>query len=244
MIRLTPDPMTTDPDTIRSEAARLKAIYANRKSFRPELTQYTLADMCGWSSQGTVSQYLNGRLELNLEALLRFARALQFSPEEVSPRLASKLGAPSAGDPKDFKTADNVRYADDAGRLLPLIGHVQAGAFCEAIDNFQVGDAEDWVHSGGPVGSRAFVLRVEGVSMMPDLAPGDLVVIDPDLHALPGDIVLAKRSSDQGVTLKRLRSEGSVYYLEASNPDWPERIIKLTEEWHICGKARRKIVEL
>lgn len=234
------------PETITKEAAALKAIYKNRKAINPSLTQYQLADECGWSSQGTVSQYLNGRLELNLEALLRFAKVLQFDPAEVSPRLSNmlnithKIEEPAS----DYAFTDNVQALQDSGRMLPLIGQVQAGTFCEAVDNFQPGDAEEWIHSGGPVGSRAFVLRVDGISMVPDLQPGELVVIDPDQASNPGDIVLAKRCSDQSVTLKRLRREGQTFYLEAANPSWPDRIIRLDEEWHICGRARRKIVEL
>lgn len=240
------------PDNIRAEEARqLKALFNQRKRERPGLNQEVLAEACGWSSQGTVSQYMSGRLELNLEALMRFARALDFDPAQVSPRLAKKVydPAPTTTQPQFFAEAgalwgDNVHTPTDPGRLLPVIGLVQAGAFCEAVDNFHPGDADEWMHSGGPVGHRAFVLRVEGISMQPDLQPGDLVVIDPDLSSHPGDIVLAKRASDQGVTLKRLRKEGGEFFLEASNPSWPERIIRLTEEWHICGKARRKIVEL
>lgn len=229
--------MTTGiPPHIQEEAARLKAIYKDRKKGGRFANQAELADIMGWQSQGTVSQYMTGKLELNIEALLKFAQTLAFDPAEVSPRLAAKFIAPSI-----YPVAAHMQT--DGPRLLPVIGHVQAGAFCEAVDAFQPGDAEEWIEAYGPAGSHAFVLKVEGFSMEPDFVPGDKVVIDPESECRPGDFVVAKRISDQAVTLKRLRYEGGEPYLFATNPSWPDRIIKLDEEWHLCGRVRRKIVE-
>ncbi len=80
--------------------------------------------------------------------------------------------------------------------------------------------------------------------MLPKFQEGDKVVIDPDLEAHPGHFVVAKRAHDKAVTFKQLRKEGEEFYLYALNPDWPERVIRLTEEWHICGRARWKITDL
>lgn len=227
---------TPAPKHIQEEAERLKAFYLARKKAGLIANQAELAEIMGWQSQATVSQYLTGRLELNLQALLKFARVLQFTPAEVSPRLAKELGTSSTILHPDHPTRPQTR-------LLPVIGHVQAGAFCEAVDLFQPGDADEWIESYGPAGSNAFVLKVEGFSMEPDFMPGDKVVVDPAAECRPGDFVVAKRTSDQAVTLKRLRYEGSEPYLFATNPAWPDRIIKLAEEWHLCGRVRRKIVE-
>ncbi|WP_241490163.1 LexA family protein [Pseudomonas syringae] len=65
--------------------------------------------------------------------------------------------------------------------------------------------------------------------MEPKFSECDKVVIDPSLEALPGHFVAAKRSSDDAATLKQLRQEGNEQYLYALNPDWPDRIIKMTE---------------
>jgi SOS-response transcriptional repressor LexA len=138
----------------------------------------------------------------------------------------------------------NVTVLSHTGRKLPVIGSIAAGAWCESGSLFDPRDAEEWVDAPGPVGPRAFVLRVEGISMEPKFVEGDKVVIDPSLEALPGHFVAAKRASDQATTLKQLRQEGSEQYLYALNPDWPSRIIKMTEEWSICGRARWKISDL
>lgn len=233
------DSMTTRPPYQAEEASRLKAIYKARKAEDPSLSQDRVAHECGWSSQSVVSQYMNGKIPLNITALISLSRALKFSPEEVSPRL---VDAHQLDDAK--RAVLNTTALGPAGRLLPVIGYVKAGAFCEAIEQFQASDAEEWVEAGGPAGPRAFVLRVEGFSMEPDFKPGEKVVVDPDMQWETGDFVVAKRTRDQAVTLKQLRMEGGEFYLYATNPDWPERIIRLDEEWSICGRARRKIVDL
>ena len=138
----------------------------------------------------------------------------------------------------------NGTVLGNTGRKLPVIGSVAAGAWCEAVDNFAPGDAEEWIEAPGPVGPNAFILRVEGISMEPKFMEGEKVVIDPALEAAPGHYVVARRMSDHSVTLKQLRQEGSELYLYAVNPNWPERIIRMSEDWHICGRARWKIVDL
>ncbi|GLH20098.1 hypothetical protein BR1R3_28400 [Pseudomonas atacamensis] len=139
---------------------------------------------------------------------------------------------------------NNAAVLSHTGRKLPVVGSIAAGAWCVSESNFDPRDAEEWIEAPGPVGPRAFILRVEGVSMEPKFTEGDKIVIDPSLEALPGHFVAAKRTRDQAATLKQLRQEGNEQYLYALNPDWPERIIRLSEEWSICGRAKWKITDL
>lgn len=139
---------------------------------------------------------------------------------------------------------NNATLLSHTGRKLPVMGSIAAGAWCEHHGSFDPCDAEEWIDAPGPVGPRAFILRVEGMSMEPKFVEGDKIVIDPALEALPGHFVAAKRTSDQATTLKQLRQEGGELFLYALNPDWPERIIRMTEEWSICGRARWKISDL
>ncbi len=138
----------------------------------------------------------------------------------------------------------NVTMLSHTGRKLPVMGSIAAGAWCDVGESFDPIDAEEWIEAPGPVGPRAFILRVEGISMEPKFSEGDKIVIDPSLDALPGHFVAAKRTRDQAATLKQLKQEGNEQYLFALNPDWPERILKMTEEWSICGRARWKISDL
>ncbi|RMR12523.1 Peptidase s24-like domain protein [Pseudomonas syringae pv. primulae] len=139
---------------------------------------------------------------------------------------------------------NNAAVLGLTGRKLPVIGSIAAGSWCDSDGLFDPQDAEEWVDAPGPVGPRAFILRVEGVSMEPKFSEGDKIVIDPSLEALPGHFVAAKRARDDAATLKQLKQEGTEQYLYALNPDWPERIIKMNEEWSICGRARWKISDL
>ncbi|WP_338509728.1 LexA family transcriptional regulator [Pseudomonas poae] len=139
---------------------------------------------------------------------------------------------------------NNATVLSHTGRKLPVMGSIAAGAWCEPETSFDLRDAEEWIDAPGPVGPRAFILRVEGMSMEPRFVEGDKVVIDPDLEALPGHFVAAKRSRDHATTLKQLKQEGNEQFLYALNPDWPERIIRMSEEWSICGRARWKISDL
>lgn len=139
---------------------------------------------------------------------------------------------------------NNATMLSHTGRKLPVIGSIAAGSWCESYESFDPRDAEEWIDAPGPVGPRAFILRVEGISMEPKFSEGDKIVIDPSLEAFPGHYVAAKRSSDQAATLKQLKQEGSERYLFAVNPDWPDRIIRMNEEWTICGRAKWKISDL
>lgn len=146
--------------------------------------------------------------------------------------------------PHSYGEFNNGTVVSHTGRKLPVIGSIAAGVWCEGHGNFDPRDAEEWIDAPGPVGPNAFILRVEGISMEPKFLEGDKIVIDPALEALPGHFVAAKRSRDHATTLKQLKQEGNEQYLFALNPDWPERIIKMSEEWNICGRARWKITDL
>lgn len=139
---------------------------------------------------------------------------------------------------------NNATVLSLTGRKLPVIGSIAAGLWCESQSIFDPQDAEEWIDAPGPVGPNAFILRVEGMSMEPKFVEGDKIVIDPSLDALPGHYVAAKRARDQFATLKQLKQEGGEMYLYALNPDWPDRIIRMTEDWSICGRARWKITDL
>lgn len=240
--------MTTKAPHIAEEAARLKEIYKARKAEDPSLNQDKVAAACDWSSQSVVSQYMTGKIPLNLSALISLSRVLRFAPESVSPRLAETIAKANNGSmdsPPHFGDwHQNTTDMGSAGRLLPVIGYVEAVAFFEADEGSRLDDVEEWVEAGGAAGPRAFILRVEGKSMEPDFKPGDKVVIDPDMPWKSGDFVVAKRSSDKAVSLKQLSIEGGETYLYATNPDWPDRVIKANDEWQIYGRARRKIVDL
>ncbi len=160
---------------------------------------------------------------------------------------------PSAEPPRVTQTTavagGNASVIGATGRRLPVIGSVAAGAWCEAVDQYQPGDADEWIEAPGPVGPNAYVLNIEGISMHDPAGPvsfadGDKVVIDPSKEARAGDFVVAKLTSSDRVTFKRLRQEDGDWYLEAINPSWTPRYIRVDEDWHICGRAMWKVQQL
>lgn len=138
-------------------------------------------------------------------------------------------------------THDNVTLGPDVRPGgIPLISWVQAGAFCEAVDNLYPGDAEEWIPSVQGHGPRAFALRVRGDSMLGpagelSFAEGDIILVDPDREALHRSLVIARLPDENEVTFKRLLIDGGRRYLQALNPSWPNRVIEIPASTLICG---------
>lgn len=55
------------------------------------LTQREAAAQFGYKNQAAVSQYLNGKIPLNLETVIKFANLLKVRIEEISPRFANSI---------------------------------------------------------------------------------------------------------------------------------------------------------
>lgn len=80
-------PRRTITDRDLANAARLKNIWLAYKE-ATKSTQTDLAEILGFAGQGVVTQYLNGSIALNTDAILRFARVLGVSPADINPELA------------------------------------------------------------------------------------------------------------------------------------------------------------
>lgn len=123
---------------------------------------------------------------------------------------------------------------------LPLISWVQAGAFCEAIDNLMPGDAESYIATTHPHGPRAYALRVRGDSMLnvggeDSFREGDIILVDPDREARHRAFVIVRLPGENEVTFKQLLVEGQKRYLQALNPQWPNRVIEMPADAVVCG---------
>jgi transcriptional regulator with XRE-family HTH domain len=67
---------------------RLKKVWEQKK-LELNLSQQSVAKAFGITNQTAISQYLNGRIPLNLEAALKFSKVLQVRLSEISPRHAT-----------------------------------------------------------------------------------------------------------------------------------------------------------
>ena len=182
----------------------------------------------GFGTQGAVSQYLLGTIPLNLDAAVRFARALKCGIEEFSPTLAAKVSHIS--EPESYY---GLRRGPEFRGSVPVISWTTAGNWAEVQDHFAPGDAEDWFPITTKVGPHAFALKVVGDSMEPKIPDGAIVVIDPGRPYQHGSYVLAKRTGDQGATLKQLWYDGAVPKLKPLNPRYS--ILDMSEDTRIIG---------
>lgn len=100
-----------------ADAARLKNVWLAYKKSHPGASQEKLAFECGWKTQGAVTQYMNGKIPLNISALLKFSAALHASPDSISPSLAKQLQQAQLAQPMP-ELAARLASADEATRKL------------------------------------------------------------------------------------------------------------------------------
>ncbi|WP_455917306.1 LexA family protein [Pseudomonas cerasi] len=134
----------------------------------------------------------------------------------------------------------NVTEVTQRFGMVPLISWVQAGAWCEAVSNFESHDAESWLSCPVPISNHGYALRVLGDSMTNpgpgrSYPTGCIIFVDPEAEVKTGDRVIARVPRTNEATFKILVEDAGRQYLRPINPQYP--IIAITEETHICGKV-------
>lgn len=74
----------------KEDAAKLMQIFEKHKA-KHGLTQALLADDLGYSVQSSVSQYLKGKIPLNVEAAMKFAKRFGCSVSDFSPSIQKEI---------------------------------------------------------------------------------------------------------------------------------------------------------
>lgn len=172
------------------------------------------------------------------------ARAIKRSPGQVhqwvkghrkigdagARHIEMALGLPQGWLDGDIRQRlDNV--AEPPGRYdigqVPLISWVAAGAWDLAHDQFQPGDAAEWLPCPAKHGPSTFALRVRGDSMTaphpgqrsyPD---GTIIYVDPDAQVTNGARVVARLTGTDEVTFKVFAQDAGRVYLKSINPTYP-----------------------
>lgn len=189
-----------------------------------------------------LSQLLSGHRSFGERAATNMEKKIGLKPGTLSrppssDAQESELSQPSVASGDPLVTA--------SVRRVPIISSVQAGDWCDAEDPYPVGQGEGSVLvEADKVSASAFAVRCEGPSMEPRFYDGDVLVVDPHREALNGNFVIAKKTSTNSVNFKQLVVEAGEVYLKALNPDWPQRIIKIDEDWHICGVVVHRVEDL
>ncbi|MBA6095617.1 helix-turn-helix domain-containing protein [Pseudomonas juntendi] len=140
----------------------------------------------------------------------------------------------------------NVEPGPKVRGFVPLISWVQAGAWCEMQEPFELEAAEAWLPCAVSHSSSTFALRVRGLSMFNpherrSFREGDIIFVDPARDYENGSLVIVKLANSKEATFKQLVAEGERYFLKPLNPSWPDPIIELPSDATICGVVVSKV---
>ncbi|KKJ05878.1 repressor [Burkholderia gladioli] len=213
---------------------------------RPDLgTQVKLALRTG-IGQTTIGRIRRGEVNATADNLKRIAEAFavpvsylygEADRDGMTPEL-SRMLADAGRQMMDAES--NVEPGPDIRGRLPLISWVQAGHWAEVVDNFQPGEAEDWIPCPFPHGPNAFVLRVVGESNYDptgtkSYSPGDFIAVDPARDPVNRSMVVVRLDHDDRATFKQLLIDDGVYLLKALNPSWPNQVFPMPPGSRIVG---------
>ncbi|RZI60110.1 MAG: helix-turn-helix domain-containing protein [Pseudomonas sp.] len=106
---------------------------------------------------------------------------------------------------------------------IPLVSAVEAGNYT-IVDNFTPTREFQMVPVTVPIQRHTYALRVHGDSMMSEAGDsfpeGVLLVVEPEMQALPGDYVIALNEARE-TTFKQLIKDGGDLYLKPLNTRYP-----------------------
>ena len=138
------------------------------------------------------------------------------------PRVAEVLGVSIA---ELLSGGSNTSPGVDARAEVPLVSEVEAGRYT-VIDNFRPTGRFETVPVTVPVKRHTYALRVNGDSMLSasgDSFPdGSIVIVEPEIQAVPGDYVIALTESQQ-TTFKQLVRDGGELYPQAAERALPHQ---------------------
>lgn len=186
------------------------------------LRQIDLANKIG-VLQSTISQWENGKIEPDIEALIKIASIFETSIDNV---LGEEIPRPAVS---------------SVGKWVPVLGEVAAGIPIETVED--IVDYEE-IDAALAATGDFFGLRVKGGSMEPRIREGDVVIVRKQDDADTGDTVVALVNGDSA-TVKRLKKEadGSMWLLP-NNPAYDPQHFTPTEITEKPVQIIGKVVEL
>jgi SOS-response transcriptional repressor LexA len=188
-----------------------------------------------------ISKWLNGEAMAEADSMAALCSWLKVRREWLEYGVLPKeqAGGPTE-QPFGLGDQSNVREIYQRFGKVPLISWVQAGAWCEAISNIEIYDADSWLSCPVPISNQGYALKVHGDSMTNpgpgrSYPSGCIIFVDPDAETKTGDRVIARVPRTNEATFKVLVEDAGRQFLKPINPQYP--IIDITEETHICGKV-------
>ncbi len=161
-----------------------------------------------------------------LDVIMRILRALQADPNEF---LLETGYLPVNVEPAPLKIV----------RKVPIISWVAAGSWHQDGAPGDPAQADEWTETDVR-GKKVFALKVKGDSMAPEFSEGEVIIVNPDAEAVPGDFVILKNDGDEA-TFKQLKKYGKTLVLHPLNPKYEDiELKKGGHRYRIVGKVVRK----
>ena len=126
------------------------------------------------------------------------------------------------------------------GHPIPVISWVAAGSLSSIETVLRDTEIDEWLPPNKDCGKSGYGLKVTGMSMSPYFLPDDRIYVNPEVQTFDlqtGDLVIIACFGETEATFKKLIIEGDNKYLQPLNPNWPEQIIKLSEDCRLVGKV-------
>lgn len=189
-------------------------------------SQAALSEIIG-KAPAQISQWLNASVNSQTGKPRVMSNAIAREIEIKTAKPDGWMDVPARKEELSSPGGSNVEFTLPQGvRRVPVISYVQAGAWTEAVNTFQPGDANEWIITDSQHSPETFVLTVRGNSMEPDFKDGDRVIIDPAVRPRPGSFVVAKNGREEA-TFKKYRPRSvdvlgnDVFELVPLNEDYP-----------------------
>ncbi|MGE8153391.1 LexA family protein [Pseudomonas vancouverensis] len=191
-----------------------------------KITQEILADRLGMS-QGGIGHWLNKRREPAIEDMNRVLQALGLEFLEVALVIREPLDSSAEEVPLAQKYNPYFRYPVSTWREPVEARDGEPAVYAKG--SFELTD----YHARG----AAFWLRVAGDSMTApsglSIPEGMLILVDPEVDAAPGKLVIAQWPDSREAIFRKLLEEGGQRYLVPLNPTYPKALY--TDECRIIG---------
>ncbi|AIR90496.1 LexA family transcriptional regulator [Pseudomonas cremoricolorata] len=222
------------------DAKRLNDIYLKRKKESREdpnqdlLNQAEVGERCGWkSAQSIVSQYMTGKVALNLEALLKLAEALDFEPVDVSPSLAagirrfdpsaSALAGQEAANCPIPESEDLPDASDEFYAFIPQYDAKAAAGLGSENPHVEIQSTlafkRNWLRSKGAKPEHLIVMYADGQSMQPTINHKDVLLVDRSKIEPVDSSVFVLTSADGAIVKRLVQAPLGQWILRSDNSD-------------------------
>lgn len=216
------------------DAERLNALFKDWQARRRDQglagSQEAAAALLGFG-QSALSQYLKGRIPLNVQALVKFASFLQCQPSDISADLAKtiqEIAGVAEAEESEFVTVRRVDVRVSAGK-----GNIVTSEDDKSRLSFRA----DFLQSAGAGAESSVSVSVDGDSMEPTLPDQSTILVNLKSKEIVNGKIYAFRC-DGNLLVKRLTSKnGQITAISDNKKYKPLEIGVDCHDFEIIGRA-------